>query len=104
MFVIQNPSDDEEDLNNDDEDSSGDEQDLGANEEAVSIDERYAENEVEEDEPRGKSSFGVIRMAANGWEWLRMSGNGCECLGMAANVWEWLGMAGNGWECLGMSE
>jgi hypothetical protein len=45
------------------------------------------------DNQGGKVSFAHSEwpgMAANGWEWLRMDGNGCEWMGMAANGWEWL--------------
>jgi hypothetical protein len=44
-----------------------------------------------------------VRMAPNGWEWLRMDGNGSEWMGMAANGWEWLRMNGNGCEWMGMA-
>jgi hypothetical protein len=43
----------------------------------------------------GKNLFGAIRMAANGWESMRMDENGSKWTGMD---WKWLRIDGNGSE------
>ncbi len=41
-------------------------------------------------------SFGAIRMASNGEEYLQMVGNGWEWLGTVANGLEWIEIVANG--------
>ncbi len=50
----------------------------------------------------GKISFGTIRMAGNGSEWMGMDRNGSEWIGMDGNGSEWMGMDRNGSEWMGM--
>ena len=41
-----------------------------------------------------------LEISENGWEWLKMTGDGCKWLDITKDDWKWLGMAGNGCKCL----
>ena len=41
-----------------------------------------------------------LEISENGWEWLKMTGDGCKWLDITKDDWKWLGMAGNGYKCL----